>query len=166
MGNVWVRLTKTIPGETIEKLGLRESFTHLLPAIVVPSVRRAPQDRAEAGQIGNRLEQCAGMQGGGAGPRQLFAQRGHIFGGEEWRHRREFVVLLQLQLHLHLEEMAGERKPTVADPFAQDVEIRLEKTPKWAEPMQIGPRNELGEHSVGSFARRIRQRRNRLGKIG
>jgi hypothetical protein len=44
-------------------------------------------------------------------------------------------------------------------------EIALQKTPKWSEPVQIGPGNELGEHSVGYFAWRIRQRRNRLGKI-
>src|SRR5271169_3528435 len=67
MGNIRVDLTKTIPGETIEKFGLGESFAQSLPAIVVPSVRRAPQDRAEAGQVGNRLEQCAGAQSGTAG---------------------------------------------------------------------------------------------------
>jgi hypothetical protein len=61
--------------------------------------------------------------------------------------------------------MTGEGETPAGDPFAQDVDIGLEKLSPLSEPVQVGSGNELGEPAVGTVAGRVRQRRNGLGKI-
>jgi hypothetical protein len=58
--------------------------------------------------------------------------------------------------------VTGEGEAAAGDPFAQDVDIGLEKLATVCEAVQIGPGNELGEPAVGTVAGRVCQRRNTL----
>jgi hypothetical protein len=75
------------------------------------------------------------------------------------------VGLLQFELHLHLEEVTREGEASAGDPFAQNVDIGLEKRPTVSQPVKVGSGNEFGEPSIGAIARRVGQRRNGFGKI-